>query len=50
MLKVLLCITSGVLSQQPPDHRSINLGVKLAQPIFQVYIFDILYFSLLALV
>ena len=36
MLKVLLCITSGVLSSQPPDNRSSSLGGRLAQPIFQV--------------
>ena len=36
MLKVLLCITSGVLSHQPPDSRGTSLGGRLAQPIFQV--------------
>ncbi|XP_053376419.1 ral GTPase-activating protein subunit alpha-2-like isoform X3 [Mercenaria mercenaria] len=37
MLRVLLCITSGVQSQYPPESNR-GLGRKLAQPIFQTLI------------
>ncbi|XP_025103645.1 ral GTPase-activating protein subunit alpha-1-like isoform X4 [Pomacea canaliculata] len=38
MLKVLLCITSGVLKSEPPKERHRTLGGRLAQPIFQTLI------------
>ncbi|CAL1547567.1 unnamed protein product [Lymnaea stagnalis] len=38
MLKVLLRITSGVLKRNPPPERSLTLGGRLAQPIFQTLI------------
>ena len=36
LLKVLLCITSGVLSQHKPEEKDNTLGGRLAQAIFQV--------------
>ncbi|KAL5008782.1 hypothetical protein ScPMuIL_014363 [Solemya velum] len=38
LLKVLLCVTSGVLQQEPSTSRGITLGGRLAQPIFQTLI------------
>ncbi|KAL4238881.1 Ral GTPase-activating protein subunit alpha-2 [Mactra antiquata] len=38
ILRVLLCITSGVQSPQPPDNRQRCLGGQLALPIFQTLI------------
>ena len=49
ILRVLLCITTGVQGEQAGVSRNRGLGMRLAQPIFQVDTFVILVLSLLIL-